>query len=68
MKAIAPKLSGSLKKATLNDAYSSGLKVTGSTPITFVADLPEYLTLGSSTISGSVPDTLKSFKPSKAEC
>lgn len=57
VKAIAPKLSGSFKKATLNESYSSGLKVTGSTPITWSIEgnLPDGLTLDTSTgiISGT---------------
>lgn len=57
IKAIAPKLSGSLKKATLNEEYSSGLKVAGSIPITWSIEgnLPDGLTLDPSTgiISGT---------------
>ena len=57
IKAIAPKLSGSLAKPTLNQPYSSSLKVTGSTPIIWSVEgkLPGGLTLDSSTgiISGT---------------
>lgn len=64
IKAIAPKLSGSLKKATLNETYSSGLKVTGSTPITWSIEgnLPDGLTLDTSTgiISGTPTSYAKS--------
>lgn len=56
IKGIAPKISGSLTKATLNESYSSALKVTGSTPLTLsiAGNLPEGLTFDTSTgiISG----------------
>ena len=56
IKGIAPKISGSLTKATLNESYSSALKVTGSAPLTLsiAGNLPEGLTFDTSTgiISG----------------
>ena len=57
IKAIVPKLSGSLAKPTLNEAYSSSLKVTGSTPVTWSiqGNLLGGLTLDSST--GSISGT-----------
>ena len=64
IKAIAPKLSGSLAKPTLNQPYSSSLKVTGSTPIIWSVEgiLPDGLTLDSSTgiISGTPTSYAKS--------
>ena len=58
IKGIAPKISGSLAKAELNKAYSSGLKLTkGSQPITWsvTGNLPDGLSLNTSTgvISGT---------------
>lgn len=56
IKGIAPKISGTLTKATLNESYSSALKVTGSAPLTLsiAGNLPEGLTFDTSTgiISG----------------
>ena len=64
IKAVAPKLSGSLKKPTLNVAYSSGLKVTGTTPITrsIFGNLPEGLSFDTATgkISGTPTSYAKS--------
>ena len=57
IKAIAPKLSGTLAKPALNEPYSSALKVTGSEPITWsiTGTLPDGLTFDTSTgkISGT---------------
>lgn len=57
VKGIAPKISGTLAKATLSEQYSSSLKVTGTWPITYSISgtLPEGLTFDTSTgkISGT---------------
>lgn len=58
----APKITAKLPQATAGESYSAELTATGSEPITFTANLPEYLMLDGSTISGIVPDSIKSFK------
>ena len=65
VKAIAPTLSGSLKKPTLNMPYSSGLKLSkGTAPITWTltGTLPEGLTFDTKTgiISGTPTSYAKS--------
>ena len=65
IKGIAPKISGSLAKAELNKAYSSGLKLTkGSQPITWsvTGNLPDGLSLNTST--GVISGTPASYKSS----
>lgn len=58
----APKITAKLPGASAGENYSAELTATGSEPITFTADIPAYLTLNGSTISGTVPDSAKSFK------
>ena len=64
IKAIAPKLSGTLAKPSLNEPYSSALKVTGSEPVTWsiTGTLPDGLTFDTSTgkISGTPTTYTKS--------
>ncbi len=62
VKGTAPKITAKLPQATAGETYSAELSATGSEPITFNAELPEYLTLDGSTISGAVPDSVRSFK------
>ena len=53
--AVAPKLSGTLKKGTAGKAYSSTLKVKGTEPITWSVsgDLPDGITFSDGTFSGT---------------
>jgi len=64
IKGTAPKLSGNLAQSELGKPYSSGLTVTGSTPITWsiTGRLPQGLTFDSSTgiISGTPASYAKS--------
>ncbi|MBR0185110.1 MAG: putative Ig domain-containing protein, partial [Synergistaceae bacterium] len=58
----APKITAKLPQATAGENYSAELSATGSEPITFTADLPEYLTLDGKTITGNIPESAKNFK------
>ena len=53
--AVAPKLSGNLKKGTAGKAYSSSLKVKGTEPIVWSVsgDLPAGITFSDGTFSGT---------------
>ena len=63
VKGTAPRITTSkLPNAAAGQTYSAELSATGSEPITWTANLPEYLTLDGSTISGIVPASVKSFK------
>ena len=61
VKAVAPKLSGNLKKGTAGKAYSSTLRVKGTAPITWTVsgDLPDGIEFSDGTFSGM---TEKYFK------
>ena len=58
----APKITAKLPGATAGENYSAEITASGSEPITFAADLPEFLSLNGNIIAGVVPESAKSFR------
>lgn len=58
VKGTRPTIKAKFPNATAGEYYSVNLTATGSDPITWTADLPEYLTLDGDTIAGTIPDSV----------